>query len=79
MTEDIYGTISKVIRKRREELGYSRERVAREADMSLNMLFRLEHQQKNIGVQGLIRVLEVLGLTLEIVERGECVRRKRWA
>jgi transcriptional regulator with XRE-family HTH domain len=53
------------VRKRREELGLTRERLAIVADVSTSMIARLELSNRLPGTERLVRIARVLGISLD--------------
>ena len=58
------------IRKAREDLGYTREKIAEKLDVSVSYLAELERGRTGISVKMLIKVCKVLGLSADYVLFG---------
>lgn len=59
------------IRKKREEMGYTREIFAEKLDVSVSYLAELERGRTGISVKMLVKVCKVLGLSADYVLFGE--------
>ncbi len=59
------------IRKKREEMGYTRELFAEKLDVSVSYLAELERGRTGISVKMLVKVCKVLGLSADYVLFGE--------
>jgi transcriptional regulator with XRE-family HTH domain len=53
------------VRQRREEIGLSRERLARDADVSTSTVTRLELNNKLPNTVNLLRIARILNLPLD--------------
>ena len=59
------------IRERRDEAGLTADQVAGLARVSRRLLLELEQgKRSNVGFSNVLRILQVLGLRLEIAPRG---------
>lgn len=58
--------IGNKVKKRRNELGLTQPALARMADVSLNTLFLLESGRLNVSLKTLDKILDVLGLEINI-------------
>jgi transcriptional regulator with XRE-family HTH domain len=59
------------IRARRKEVGLSAADTAALSRVSRRLLIELERGRRpNVGLSGLLRILQVLGLDLEVKSRG---------
>ncbi len=58
--------IGNKIKKRRNELGLTQPALARMADVSLNTLYLLESGRLNASINTLEKILEVIGLEINI-------------
>ena len=59
------------IRKRREELGYTREKFAELLNVSVSYLAEVERGRTGISVKMLVKICEVLGLSADYLLFGE--------
>jgi HTH-type transcriptional regulator / antitoxin HipB len=59
--------LGSVIRERRRSLGIDQETLASVAGVSRKLVSEIERGKPTVRLDGLIRVLEALGLRLEIV------------
>ena len=59
-----------LIRKAREDLGYTREKFAEKLDVSVSYLAELERGRTGISVKMLVKVCNVLGLSADYVLFG---------
>lgn len=63
--------LGRQIRARRDEVQLTADEVARLAGVSRRLLLELEQGKRhNVGFSKLLRLLEVLGLRLEMTRRG---------
>lgn len=53
----------------REEKGYTHEQLAKQADMSMGELIRLEKGRNNIKLVDLIAVANALGVSIELFNK----------
>ncbi len=59
------------IRERRDEAGLTADQVAELARVSRRLLLELEQgKRSNVGFSNVLRILQVLGLRLEVASRG---------
>ena len=58
------------IRKAREDMGYTREKIAEKLDVSVSYLAELERGRTGLSVKMLIKVCNVLGLSSDYVLFG---------
>jgi len=64
-------TLGRAIRERRKAVGLTAVRVAAMAGISRRLLGELERgTRRNVGTQAVFRVLDLLGLKMEIEPRG---------
>lgn len=54
----------------RKEKGYTHEQLAKQADMSIGELIRLEKGRNNIKLVDLIAVANALGVSIELLNKG---------
>ena len=63
--------LGKLIRERREEVGLSTTQAAEMAGVSRRLLGELERgKRRNVGVSAVLKILELLGLRIEVERRG---------
>jgi len=71
-------TLGRVIRERRKTVGLTTVRVAEMASVSRRLLTELERgTRRNVGTQAVFRVLDLLGLKMEIEPRGGGAKSRR--
>lgn len=59
------------IRKRRQELGYTQERLAREAEISTGFVSEIEKGNRNVSAENLMRIAHALKVSLDYLMKGE--------
>lgn len=59
------------IREIREKWGMTQEQLAEKADISKGFLSDVENNKRNIGSQGLLRIANCLGASVDYLLRGE--------
>jgi len=63
--------LGRLIRQRREEVGLTTTQAAQMARVSRRLLTELEvGKRRNVGMSAALRILELLGLKIEIERRG---------
>lgn len=62
--------IGRRVRETREAAGLRQDEVALAAGVSTRLVHQIENGKPTSRLDGLVRVLAVLGLTLEVVERA---------
>jgi transcriptional regulator with XRE-family HTH domain len=63
--------LGRLIRTRRQEVGLTATRVAELAKVSRRLLTELERgRRRNVGVAAVFRVVELLGLSVDVEARG---------
>jgi len=63
--------LGRLIRTRRQEVGLTATRAAELAKVSRRLLTELERgRRRNVGVAAVFRVLELLGLSVDVEARG---------
>lgn len=65
MDDNSYKEISLKIKVTRAALGYSQEYVAQKLGISQNVYSRNERQIKNIPLERLVRIFEILDINIE--------------
>lgn len=78
MVVDSVGTMKTEIRRRREELGWSRQKLALKAGVGLNTVYLLETSQNDVYLDTLVKVLSALGMKLEAAASTEQPKRAIW-
>lgn len=68
---DLSATVGARIRQRREDLGLSQARLAREAGLSVSFLSDVENGKRGMGVESLLAVAKVLGRKLDWFVKDE--------
>ena len=58
-------------RRVRKDLGWSQNRLAMKAGVSLNTVYRMEHLEYDIYLDTLLRIMRALGMKL-VVTQGRC-------
>ena len=67
---DVAG-VGRLIRARRQEVGLTIDEAARIAGVSRRLLIELERGRRpNVGAAAVFRILELLGLRVDIERRG---------
>lgn len=67
--------LGRLIRERRKAVGMTGEELARMAGVSRRLLVEVERGRRaNVGAAALLRLLELLGLTVEVQPRGSAGR-----
>ena len=61
--------IGELIRKRRKELGISKEHLASLANLSPTTIYKIEHNKADPKLSTIEHLLNLLGYRLEIVEK----------
>ena len=70
LIRDVAG-LGRLIRARREEVGLTIVEAARVAGVSRRLLIELERGRRpNVGAAAVFRILELLGLRVDIERRG---------
>lgn len=70
MIRDVAG-LGRLIRARRQEVGLTIVEAARIAGVSRRLLIELERgRRRNVGAAAVFRILELLGLRVDIERRG---------
>jgi transcriptional regulator with XRE-family HTH domain len=64
-------TTGERIKQVRERLGMKQEDLATKADLSKSFLSEVENNKRSIGSDGLLRIANVLGASLDYLVRGE--------
>lgn len=64
------------IRRRREELDWTQDRLATEAKLSKGFLSDLETGKRNVSAQYLLEISHALGVTLDFLMKGDTSRPK---
>lgn len=59
------------IRQRRQQLGYTQERLAREADISKGFVSEVETGNRNVSAENLLRIAHSLRVSLDYLMKGE--------
>ena len=59
-------TVGKIIQERRKTLGITQPHLAELAQISVNTLYKLERGQGNPSIQVLSKILDVLGMQVNI-------------
>lgn len=63
--------LGRLIRERRETVGLTATQAAKLAGVSRRLLIELERgRRRNVGVLAVFRILELLGLSMEVKPRG---------
>ena len=63
--------LGKLIRARREQVGLTTTQAAEMAGVSRRLLSELERgKRRNVGVRAVLKILELLGLRIEVERRG---------
>ncbi len=63
--------LGKLIRARREQVGLTTTQAAEMAGVSRRLLGELERgKRRNVGVSAVLKILELLGLRIEVERRG---------
>lgn len=63
-------TVGNRIRKKREEKGWTQEKLAQRAEISKGFLSDLENGKRNVSSENLLRIANELGASLEYLLRG---------
>jgi HTH-type transcriptional regulator/antitoxin HipB len=63
---DYSQTIGPTLSKRRKELGLTQETLADLSDVALRLVHELEHNKVSVRLDNLLRILNALGLHLEL-------------
>ena len=71
MTVDLSVEIGRRVRRRREELGFTREQLAEQVDLSANFFAEIELGRKNMSAKSLYKVAKVLNLSADYILFGE--------
>ncbi len=64
-------TVGNRIRRRREELGWTQDKLAREASISKSFLSDLENGKRNVGADKLLDIARALSLSLDYLMKGK--------
>jgi transcriptional regulator with XRE-family HTH domain len=63
--------LGRLIRERRETVGLTATQAAKLAGVSRRLLIELERgKRRNVGILAVLRILELLGLRMEVKPRG---------
>lgn len=63
--------LGRLIRERRESVGLTATQAAKLAGVSRRLLIELERgKRRNVGMSAVFRILELLGLSMEVAPRG---------
>lgn len=71
MAESLTVEIGKRVRRRREELGFTREQLAEQCDLSARFFAEIESGRKNMTTKSLFKVARVLNLSADYILFGE--------
>ncbi len=71
MAESLSVEIGKRVRRRREELGFTREHLAEQCDLSARFFAEIESGRKNMTTKSLYRVARALNLSADYILFGE--------
>ena len=71
MADTLSVQIGRRIRKRREDLGLTREQLAEQCDLSLNFFAEIETGRNNMSVKSLYKVATALNLSADFILFGE--------
>jgi len=63
------------IRERREDRGWTQEKLADEAGISKGFLSDLENNKRNVSAEYALRIANALGVSLDYLIRGEVTQR----
>lgn len=63
--------VGETIRKRRSELGWTQEQLAREAGLSKGFLSDLEAGKRSVGAGSLLALATALGVTMDYLMKGQ--------
>jgi len=64
------------IREIREKRGMTQEQLAKAADISKGFLSDVENNKRNIGSQGILRLANILGASVDFLLTGEVSKNK---
>ena len=67
-------SVGERIRSRRQELGWTQERLARDASVSKGFLSDLETGKRNVGADTLLGLARALGVSLDFLMQGGSTR-----
>lgn len=71
MAESLTVELGLRVRRRREELGFTREQLAEMCDLSTNFLAEIELGKKNMSTKSLYKVARALNLSADYIVFGE--------
>ena len=60
-----------LIRQRRKELGYTQRDVSSMSDLSPRLIGEIEHGKEQVGMDKIIRLLDVLNMTMHVKVEGK--------
>ena len=70
MAEDPRRTVGSAIRKRRTELGWSQERLAKAADLHWTFVGGIERGERNVALLNIVRIAKALGVKPSKLQDG---------
>ena len=65
-----FHALGREIKRKREEKGWTQERLAAEAEISVQQLRALEKGQRNLGVDHLGRLSDAMGVSSDFLLKG---------
>ncbi len=71
MAESLTVEIGRRVRRRREELGFTREQLAEQCDLSVHFFAEIELGRKNMTTKSLYKVARALNLSADYILFGE--------
>lgn len=71
MAESLSIEIGKRVRRRREELGFTREQLAEQCELSVRFFAEIESGRKNMTTKSLFKVARALNLSADYILFGE--------
>ncbi len=69
-------SVGERIKKRRAELGWTQEQLARKAGLSKSFLSDLENSKRSIGAENLLDIARALGVSIDFLMTGEASKEK---